>query len=57
MSTDWNIQAPACTCTACQKTFADGDQRFSLLQFGAEGYAEWSTLAAAGISSHLEDHP
>jgi len=39
MSIDWNIQAPACTCTACQKTFADGDALFSLLQFGAEGYA------------------
>ena len=57
MSIDWNIQAPACTCTACEKTFGDGDQLFSLLQFGAEGYARhdyciacWAEKARAGAT-------
>lgn len=57
MSTDWNIQAPACTCTACQKPFADGDERCSLLQFGAEGYARhdyctacWTEKERAGAT-------
>lgn len=39
MSIDWNIQAPAGVCSACQKPFADGDPLCTLLQFGAEGYA------------------
>jgi hypothetical protein len=57
MSTDWNIQAPANTCTACNKTFADGEALFSRLQFGAEGYARhdyclicWGDPARSGAT-------
>ena len=58
MSTDWNIQAPTATCTACNKTFADGEPLFSRLQFGAEGYARrdycsicWGDPARSGATS------
>ena len=57
MSTDWNIQEPACTCTACKKTFSDGEALFSRLEFGAEGYARhdycavcWGDPARAGAT-------
>jgi hypothetical protein len=57
MSTDWNIQEPACSCTACQKTFADGEALFSRLQFGNAGYARqdycavcWGDPARAGAT-------
>ncbi len=57
MSTDWNIQAAAHTCTACQKDFSDGAAIFSRLQFGAEGYARqdfcavcWSDPARSGAT-------
>lgn len=57
MSTDWNIQAPANICTACNKTFTDGEPLFSRLQFSAEGYARrdycavcWSDPARSGAT-------
>jgi len=57
MSTDWNIQAPANTCAACRKIFADGDQLFSRLQFSTAGYARhdycaicWSDPARSGAT-------
>jgi len=57
MSIDWNIQAPANTCTACKKNFTDGEPLFSRLHFGAEGYARhdycavcWSDPARSGAT-------
>jgi hypothetical protein len=57
MSTDWNIQEAAHTCTACKKDFSDGEALFSRLQFGAEGYARqdycavcWSDPARTGAT-------
>ena len=38
MSIDWNIQAPAKTCSACNQAFTDRAPMFSRLQFGATGY-------------------
>ena len=57
MSTDWNIQAPAKTCAACNTAFTDRAPMFSRLQFGAAGYARgdycaicWHDPARAGAT-------
>ncbi len=59
MAQDWDIRARADVCTACRRAFADREACFSVLMFGAEGYARqdfcepcWDTRRAEGGAAY-----